>query len=356
MNTTVPDPSVSTATGLPPESEALLTDDSAMDEMKKAFEQIEALKQGEIPEEEDKEASVVEEGDEHPSEDTEPLDKVEDKPEETSQEQSAESSPVEDDKKKKTKQPLWDLKREKYALLEEKEALSQENQRLKEMLDESVYRGTYHYGKSAYGELDKAIESKKKAFEEGDTDALIKADIALIKAQRAVDDLESWMEEEKRKTPEQEGEKPLAPETPAAVKLSPVQAAMAQDWLQEHPDLNPSSPSYALEKARTVAGFIEHLDGYIAQNNLQNTLYSETYFKTVNDFIADMERSTPTTTPPVPTPSPSVAGVRNSHGTSTPDKQKLTVVLTSDEKRMARNAGVSEKEWLKYKIEDMRRR
>lgn len=356
MTNTVPDPSLSTSLGLTSESQDILTDDAAMEEMKKAFQQIEALKQGENPEEEEKEEPLIEEGEEHPPEETGSSDKTEDKPDEKPEEKPSEPPVVEDDKKKKTKQPLWDLKREKYALLEEKEALAEENRKLKEMLDESVYRGTYHYGKSAYGELDKAIESKKKAFEEGDTDALIKADIALIKAQRAVDDLEGWMEEEKRKNPEKEGEKPPAPETPAAVKLSPVQEAMARDWLQENPDLNPSLPSYKQEKARIVSGFIEHLDGYIAQENLQHTLYSDAYFKAIDDFMIDLERPTPTATPSAPTPSPSVAGVRNSYGTSAPDKQKLAVVLTSDEKRMARNAGISEKEWLKYKIEDLRRR
>ena len=31
------------------------------------------------------------------------------------------------------------------------------------------------------------------------------------------------------------------------------------------------------------------------------------------------------------------------------------MILTADERRMCANAGISEKEWLKYKLEDLKR-
>ena len=354
MNQTVPDPSLSTSIGLTPESQDVLDDQTAMEEMKKAFAQIEALKQDESPQEE-----VEEKPDETASDEPDGA-VLEEQTTPPVEGQPEQEKPVADEPPKKKKASVWDTyKREKYALLEEKESLARENQKLKDMLEESVYRGTYHYGKSAYAELDKAMDAKKKAFEEGDTDALIKADVSLIKAQRAVDDLEAWMEEEKRKTPEPTPKAPASDSAPSS-KLSAAQNAMAQDWLQEHPDLNPSLPSYQSEKAQKVAGFINHLDSYIAQNNLQHTFYSDAYFQTVNDFIVDLERPSQGATVPTPaastTASPPVAGVRNSHGTTSPTKQKVEVVLTADERRMARNAGIPEKEWLKYKIEELRSR
>jgi hypothetical protein len=223
------------------------------------------------------------------------------------------------------------------------------------MLEESVYRGTYHYGKSAYGALEKAIEDKKKAIEDADTDALIKADRALIKAERAVEDLEYWLESEKQKTGDSESTKPSAssPQQPVA-QISPTQATMAQDWFREHPELNPALPSYRIDKAQQVTGFIQHLDTYIAQNNLQHTYFSAPYFETIDNFIADLEKPMPKA--PSSVSQPSVAGVRNSHGVSVPEKRKMEVVLSADERRMARNAGIPEKEWLKHKIEEMRRK
>jgi len=346
-----------TPIGLTPEGTESLDNAAAMAEMQKAFAQIEAMKQGKPLEEETEEKSEPEET---PSEDSEKNTPEEEKaPDVPDPEEPVEDKPAPDEAKKKKKESVWDTyKREKYALLEEKETLAQENQRLKEMLEESVYRGTYHYGKSAYAALEKAIEDKKKAIEDADTDALIKSDRALIKAERAVEDLEYWLEEEKRKTSETE-ETQKAPSTgqPSAPAISPSQAAMAQDWMKEHPDLNPALPSYRIDKAQQVTGFINHLDAYIAQNNLQHTSFTAPYFETINNFIADLEipaaPSAPTT-PPVS--QPSVAGVRNSYGGPSAEKRKLEVVLSADEKRMARNAGIPEKEWLKHKIDELRRK
>jgi hypothetical protein len=356
--------------GLTPEGTAALDNTAAMAEMQKAFAQIDALKQGqalkdeESPEEPDAPAGQGGQGEETTGTPTADSPEAatatpeEDKLADADQEPSVETPP--DDKKKKRKDALWDIKREKYALLEEKEALAQENQRLKEMLEDSVYRGTWHYGKSAYASLDKAIADKKRALEEGDTDALIQADRDLIKAERAVGDLEDWLEAEKQKTGGTEKTAPSSEKT-VTPPLSPAQAALAQDWMKEHPDLNPALPSYERDKAQQVAGFIHHLDAYITQNNLQHTYLSGPYFETIDHFIADLERpapskTTPATTPPASTAgSPSVAGVRNTYGASSGEKRKMEVVLTADEKHMARNAGIPEKEWLKYKIDDMRR-
>ena len=356
--------------GLTRDGVEALDNTAAMAEMQKAFAQIEALKQGqELKDEESTEepdAPAGQEGQGEETTETPETDSTEgtpspekEKPAEVSEEPPSETPG--DDTKKKKKDSVWDTyKREKYHLLEEKEALAQENQRLREMLEDSVYRGTWHYGKSAYAALDKAIADKKRALEEGDTDALIQADRDLIKAERAVGDLEDWLEAEKQKTGGTEKTAP-SPEKTASPPLSPAQAALAQDWMKEHPDLNPALPSYERDKAQQVAGFINHLDAYIAQNNLQHTYLSGPYFETIDNFIADMERpAIPKTTPATPSTaptagSPSVAGVRNTYGASSGEKRKMEVVLTADEKRMARNAGIPEKEWLKYKIDDMRR-
>jgi hypothetical protein len=340
-NINTPDPMESTAIGMTAESTHELENENAMSLMQDAFQKIEKLKQGE---------TLDEEKGEQAEEEPEP-DPVEE-PASEDVTPSAEEPPADDKKTKKLS--AWDMyKHEKYRLLEEKERLAQENQRLKEQLEESVYNGTYHYGKSAYAELDKAIDAKKRAFEESDTDAMIKADVALIKAQRGVDDLESWMDAEKRKEP-RPSETPSTTGQPT-YSLSAPQAAMIQDWFQEHPDLNPSSASYVKDKALKVIDFVNYIDGYIAQNNLQHTLMSPDYFQAIDDFIHDMEQPKKKTQPS--TPPPSVAAVKNAYGQSGMNgnsRPKVRVTLTADEKRMARNMGVSEEEWAKYKSEEMK--
>src|ERR1044072_3928818 len=74
------------------------------------------------------------------------------------------------------------LQNDKYRALAEKEAALQRAAQLEEMLKESLSSGTYHYGKNVYAEVDKAKEAKKRAFEEGDLDSYMDADVALIKA------------------------------------------------------------------------------------------------------------------------------------------------------------------------------
>lgn len=337
---------------------ASFDDAAAMEEFQKAFEQIRERQSGEPPQEE-------EEGTENdvPEEEPQGDDEREEEPEEeeTSDGDQEPSDPQpeaetkEPAPKKERKPTLWELKKEKYELLEEKEKIEAENRRLKQALEDSVYQGTYHYGKGAYAQLEKAIEDKKRAIEASDVDALVKADMALNKAQRAVEDVERWLEQEKEKE-EPATEKPHAPTTtvPSVPPVSPRQMAMVQDWLGEHPTINPASPSYDVSAGQEVGAFVNYLDSYIHQNNLHGTLYSPAYFEAIENFMADRERKVAPAKEPTPRPQ-NVAGVKNAYGGSASGKvSPVRITLTADEKRMARTAGLSEKEWLKYKIDDMK--
>ncbi len=333
---------------------AALDDAAAMEEFKKAFTKIEAQKSGEEEAQEDDPPS--EEGGEEEGQEDESLPQEDEKEASESPGESPEPHAPDPEtlpRKKERKPSLWELKREKYELLEEKERIEAENRRLKEELEASVYRGTYHYGKSAYASLDKAIADKKRAIEDGDTDALIQADRDLIKAERAVDDLERWMEQEKEKeSPSKPEPTPALP--PAPAQPSPKQMAMVQDWLGEHPTINPASPSYDVSAGQEVGAFVNYLDSYIHQNNLHGTLYSPAYFEAIENFMADREKKSMPAKEVTPRPQ-NVAGVKNAYGGSAMGKTSpLRITLTADEKRMARTAGLSEKDWLKYKIDEMK--
>ena len=82
--------------------------------------------------------------------------------------------------------------------------------------------------------------------------------------------------------------------------------------------------------------------------------FSDAYFEAIDNHIDSIRKPIVKTNTP-PASANNVAGVKNSyqlHGSSQGRNTKK-IILTADEKRMASNAGISEEDWLKYKIEDL---
>ena len=211
-------------------------DTSGLVEIQQALEEIEKLQNGQQESQEIEEPEVS--------------------GEEESQEAEAEI-PVEQEKKKSK---IWKEKKRKYQAIAEKEALYQENLQLKQMLSESLNSGTYHYGKSAYADLDKAKENKRRAIEEGDLDSLIEADISLTKAVHTINDLEKWAytEERGKPTPAKQNNDYEQSEytTP---RFNEREQELAKDWLEDHQYLDPNSGQYNVNMANKVAKFINDL-------------------------------------------------------------------------------------------------
>jgi hypothetical protein len=310
-------------TGTPNE----VPDNSGLAEIQQAMDEIEKLKNQDYEEEEKSE---------------EPEEKVENDKEEES------SSP----KKEKEADQLWKMKKSKYRALAEKEALAQENIQLKQMLSESLNSGTYHYGKSAYAHLERAKESKKKAIEAGDIDELIESDIALTKAINTVNDLEKWVYTEEQK----KSQVPEYTEQQQYTGYNEVQQEMAHDWLDNHSYLQPSSPNYNQKLANQVAGFINNLDANLAENGEMDAFFSKPYFEQIEKYISSIPNEAQKTTKNLESAG-HVGGVRNSYSSSVNGKvsSPTQMILTADEKRMCANADISEKEWLRYKLEDLKK-
>lgn len=304
-------------------------DNTGLDEIQKAIDEIEKLKNDEVESEETEEIEAVEE------------------PKESEEEQDSKK-----DNYDNKEDLLWKIKKDKYRALAAKDALMQENLQLKQMLNESLNSGTYHYGKSAYAELEKAKESKKRAIEEGNVDALIESDIALTKALNTVNDLEKWAYNEsqnKAKTEE------YTKETPQD-NFTSVEHEIATDWLDNHSYLQPTSPDYNPKLATQVAGFINHLDANLAKNGQMDAYFSEPYFKTIENYITEIKSEPQKTAKKIESVA-HIGGVRNSYTGSPNNKASAPtqMILTADERRMCANAGISEKEWLKYKLEDLKK-
>jgi cell fate (sporulation/competence/biofilm development) regulator YlbF (YheA/YmcA/DUF963 family) len=271
-----------------------------------------------------------------------------------------ENKDLEDDASKKDPQKLdkiWKIKRSRYKALAEKRAALEENARLKEMLAESLDSGTYHYGKTTHSELEKAKEFKKRAIEEGDVDALIEADMALSRAVNNVNELEKWQSSSAQNSSQVNNE-------PAPEAHDEIEQAIATDWLDNHTYLQPDSGEYNPELASEVSQFIKHLDGALVKNGQQDAYFSEEYFEEIDKYIVEVNnrihagnKNKAQKNAKNLESAAHIGSVRNSYSSSpsskTPSSRQL--ILSADEKRMCANAGITEKDWLRYKLEDLKK-
>jgi hypothetical protein len=308
-------------------------DTSGLVEIQQALEEIEKLQNGQQESQEIEEPEVS--------------------GEEESQEAEAEI-PVEQEKKKSK---IWKEKKRKYQAIAEKEALYQENLQLKQMLSESLNSGTYHYGKSAYADLDKAKENKRRAIEEGDLDSLLEADISLTKAIHTINDLEKWAYTEERGKPtpaKQNNDYEQSGYTNSS--FNEREQEIAKDWLEDHQYLDPNSGQYDVNMANKVAKFINDLDVNLNHNGNEAALFTDEYFDHIDDYISKIKKESPKNIKGLDAVAP-VGAVRNSYTSSMGGKTSgpTQMILTSDEKRMCSNAGISEKDWLRYKLEDLKK-
>lgn len=320
----------------------VIDDSSALAEIQKAFEQIDQIQNAENPSEE-----LSNEG-------AAPLDDAPDELLEAEYEDNEVLEPQDAAPKKETKSDTSDksdkyrkLQKDKYRALTEKVAAEERIKELEHQLSESLNAGTYHYSKNAYAELDRAKVSKKKALEEVDADALIEADIALHKALATINELEKWAPNPN---------KPLAPSTANYDSAAKIKEEIAFDWLDSHPYLQPSSRNYNGELAAQVTKFVNHLDDNLRRMNQTNLYYSPEYFSTIDNYIDSLSgaREEPKVRIPTVGDLPPVGGVRNSYNagpTSSTKKATQTITLNADEKILARNSGITEEDWIKYKLE-----
>jgi len=298
-----------------------------LDEMQKAFDQIEKHKQGEEIEE--------------PTEGTE-----QSEAEEETEQSESEEEPEESERPRKKKS--YDVRREKYRLLTENEALRRQLQETKQVLEDSVYSGTYHYSQNVYSELEHAKAQVKQAINNGDADALATSISAVTNATNKINELEKLVPQEREDRGHQQ--------TYSAQheRQTSIQDELASDWIMEHPELDDNSEYYNPTLTKKVATFVNDLDQRIARSGKSHALYTPEYFDILDRFIHDVQINKTNRQPESSRYVGSVRGQsRNVNGSTNLSTNKI--ILTADEKRMAANSGVPEKVWLQYKIEEVRK-
>ncbi len=311
-----------------------IIDNSGLAEIQKAMEEIEKLKNQENQEV------------------TEEIEEIQEKEEEKEEEEVEAATEEEEEvapKKEKKEDKLWKIKKDKYRALAEKEALLKKVAEQEQLLNELLNSGTYHYSKSAHLDLEIAKASKKKAIEEGDIDALIEADVAINEALNSVNEVKKWTTTEPKN---KQIQKEVEYEEPT---LNVVEQEIASDWLDSHTYLQPTSRDYNPKLANQVADFINYLDGSLAKNNQQNQYFSEAYFETIERYIEDVKNA-PQKVVRKPAAEAHIGSVRHSNtGIVNKASAPTQMILSADERRMCANAGISEKEWLRYKLEDLKK-
>lgn len=325
-----------------------LQDTAGLAEIEEAIKEIERLKRGEPATEEiqdEQEEEALSEDENQETEDPEGEQELDEEENLELPEKPTKEAPKKLDK-------IWKIKRSRYKALAEKKAVEEENVRLKEMLAESLNSGTYHYGKNVYSEFERAKQFKKQAIEDGDIDAVIEADISLNRAINSINDLEKWgaTSEDRQPAKQQEYRKP--PEA-----YDEIEHEIATDWLEYHPELQPTSRQYNQSLASEVTEFINHLDKNIDANGRRDLYFSEEYFDTIDRYIKDIDNRDRTEKKRKSLGAVShVGSVRNSYGNANGKSSKsIQMVLTADEKKICAAGGISEKEWLKYKLEELER-
>lgn len=313
-------------------------DPTGLDELKQAMQEIEKL-QNQDSETNISEEKLIEEQEE-----------ITDNQDGNDQQDESEEIDVEDEDDN-----LWRLKRDKYKYLQEKQNLARENARLQHMLQDSINASTYHYSKSAYADLEKAKEDKRKALKAGDEDALIEADLALTKAQNAIIEAEKWQNKQQQVS-QQRQQNTQHNYADEEVSNDELHREIASDWIRGHSYLRPNSKNYNSELAEHVSKFIYDLDRKIAQNGRNDVYFTPEYFNIIDQHIKSIrQEDTKNIVRANIQSSAHIGGVRktvsaNSASRNTPKQ----MALSADEKRMAANAGISENEWLKYKLDDLK--
>lgn len=319
-------------------------DNTGIAELQRAIEDVENFKNGQSTE---KAEEVTQEEVGTQVEETEPVEDSREGPRESREEIESE------------RDRLWRLKKEKYAYLADKHYLAQENVKLKQMLNDAIKAGTYHYGSNAYAELEKAKLDKKRAIESGDVDGLIDADLALTKALNTLQEVEKWQKgtgnSKQQPRSEVKTEDYYLNRNTSNQEITrddEIAREIAKDWIDEHRYLKPDSSNYDPELAEKVKGFVNRLDDDLARNNRTDLYFSPQYFNEIDKYIANVRKAPTKSAAPTYTGVGSVRSSGHSPGGTKP--APIKVQLTADEKIMASNMGVSEKEWLQYKIEQLK--
>jgi hypothetical protein len=249
-----------------------------------------------------------------------------------------------------------DLLREKYykekqkrkGVYADRQKLERENEELRKYLQNTISSNAELYKSNLVSDLEKIKGLRKQALLGEDPDLLIEADDLYYKAlmklnefearNGKIDKAEETEKEETRDIPER------------AEKIDEEVLDNAKEWLNNRPELIEGSNKYNPRIQKAVATFIEEFDGELRRQGRAEDILSDDYLDVLDEFIDTIKVEKPKSG----YKTSSVGSVRNNFSSSGGNTSTIQVKLDSWEKDYAKNLGISEKDYLKAKIEDIK--
>lgn len=260
---------------------------------------------------------------------------------------------------KEQKKKLSKIQREKHRIAAEVEQLRQENEQLKKYNQTSNEVGQAHYENSLKLKLEQAKENKRKARELNDIESEISADEEIASAITDIRAMDSWKAQQIINQKEiQQYQQNYANYNQYEQQRNSYEQPeyelndQTEIWLKHNPWFDEKSSHYDPDKAEEVLLYAQTLDANLARQGREEELMTKAYFDRINSFARHYDQQRNNSHQERISNASNVAPVRRMQSNQS---NSNNIKLTDDEKFMAKNAGISEDDWKKAKLEDMRR-
>ena len=251
-----------------------------------------------------------------------------------------------------------DLFREKYyqekkkrkGVYADRQKLEQENEELKKYLQNTITSNAELYKTNLMSDLEKIKGLRKQALLGEDADLLIEADDLYYKALMRLNEFESNYAQNAKKEPDEQDLPEEAVKTKEDInKIDDEVLENAQEWVNNRPELIEGTKEYNPRVQKALATFIEEFDSELKKQGRAKDILSEDYLDVLDEFVDSIKVEKPKSG----YKTSSAGGVRNNFSANT-GNGTIQVKLDPWERNYARELGLSEKEYLKYKIEDIK--
>jgi len=244
-------------------------------------------------------------------------------------------------------------KKKRKSALADRQRLEQENYQLKNALGGTIDSNAELYGRDLYNDLEKIKNIRKQAllgafgdpndpeYASKNADILNEADDLFQKASYKINEYEKFIDNRNSATGDNYSE-------PEQNYEEQIKLEKAQEWMDEHPELVEGSYNYNPKIATEFSSFVKQVDRELRKEGREDEILSDRYLELLDEFTESVK--TNRTRDGYATSK--VGGVRNNF--SNGGSNTIKVTLTEFDKNYAKNLGISEKEYLKYKIEDIK--
>jgi len=264
------------------------------------------------------------------------------------------------------KKRIGQLTREKYQLLdalrqanEEREALRQQSLYLNSNLGATQNAALTQHQHSIALKAESAKKAKIKAYEEGDIEGQVRADELLAEAKAEELQANTWKiqnDAEMKRSEERFQHHQQHYQQHQNFNQPHIDENLFHDWVDDNDWFNPGSQNYNKQAQHSVISYAKQLDNYLINNGRADKILSPEYFEELDAF-SNREGYNQRRRLEMRNNRHDIAPVsRGGYGTTNRGKDRASYGLTDREKEMARSFGVSEKEYSKHKMLDIKRR